>query len=470
MAVDLIMPKLGLTMEEGTVVHWLVAEGDQVEKGQALLEVETDKVVVEVEATASGIIGPLLVGEGETVPVTTLLARIYAPGEKIEPEAAAAQKTGDEVPAPRITPVARRLAEKEGVDLSSIPVRGPGERIRARDIQAVQAERQGAGRPTRQRIFSSPRARKRARELGVDWRVLSGSGPRGRVVEKDVLRIATLSPTLPLRGGGSAAREGVFPPPERERAREGVFPPPERGREGERVLEGAGEDVTWETPTTVQRLTAERMVASFGSAPHFYLSAEVYADALLDLRSRLLPLIEGRTGVRLTITDLLVKILGAALAEYPRANAFWEDGRIGLNRQINLGIAVATDAGLVVPVLRQADSKSLSQIASERAQLVERARTGTLSVDDLSGGTFTLTNLGMFRVDTFQAILNPPQSVILAVGRIVERPAVVDGQLVARAAAVLSLSCDHRVLDGALAAQFLGRVVELIEEPYGLLA
>jgi pyruvate dehydrogenase E2 component (dihydrolipoamide acetyltransferase) len=457
MAIDLIMPRLGLTMEEGTVVRWLVDEGDQVDKGQPMLEVETDKVVVEVEATASGVIGPLLVGEGQTVPVTTLLARIYAPGEKVEPEAAALRKTGNEAPAPRITPVARRVAEEKGVDLSSIPVRGPGERIRARDIQAVQAKRQAAGRPTRQRIFSSPRARKRARDLGVDWRGLSGSGPRGRVVEKDVLRVATPSPALPLSGGGSGAGRGV-------EARPGLIPSPTLS------LEGGESDVIWETPTTVQRLTAERMVASFGGAPHFYLSAEVHADALLDLRSRLLPLIERRTGVRLTVTDLLVKILGAALAEYPRANAFWEEGRIGLNRQVNVGIAVATDAGLVVPVLRQADRKSLSQIASERAQLVEKARAGTLSVDDLSGGTFTLTNLGMFRVDMFQAILNPPQSAILAVGRIVERPAVVDGQLVACPAAVLSLSCDHRVLDGALAAQFLGRVVELIEEPYGLLA
>jgi pyruvate dehydrogenase E2 component (dihydrolipoamide acetyltransferase) len=457
MAVDLIMPRLGLTMEEGTIVCWLVDEGAQVEKGHAVLEVETDKVVVEVEATASGVMGPLLVSEGQTVPVTTLLARIYAPGEKVEPEAAALRKTGDEAPAPRITPVARRVAEKEGVDLSSIPVRGPGERIRARDIQAVQARQQAAGRPTRQRIFSSPRARKRARELGVDWRSLPGSGPRGRVVEKDVLRVATPSPALPLSGGGSGAGRGV-------EARPGLTPSPTLS------LEGGESDVIWETPTTVQRLTAERMVASFGGAPHFYLSAEVQAGALLDLRSRLLPLIERRTGVRLTVTDLLVKILGAALAEYPRANAFWQEGRIGLNRQVNVGIAVATDAGLVVPVLRQADRKSLSQIASGRAQLVEKARAGRLSVDELSGGTFTLTNLGMFRVDVFQAILNPPQSAILAVGRIVERPAVVDGQLVARPAAVLSLSCDHRVLDGALAAQFLGRVVELIEEPYRLLA
>jgi len=434
MAVDLIMPKLGLTMEEGTVVRWLVAEGDQVEKGQPVLEVETDKVVVEVEATASGVMGPLLVGEGKTVPVTTLLARIYAPGEKVEEETSAEEKA----PAPRITPLARRMAKKEGVDLSSIPAHRSDRRVRAEDVQAVLAKRPGDSRRTGQRIFSSPRARLRAREFGVDWRGLSGSGPRGRVVEKDVLRAA-------------AALPGPTPSP--------LLP-----------LKGKERDVTWETPTTVQRVTAERMIASFGSAPHFYLSAEVHADALLDLRARLLPLVERRAGVRLTITDLLVRILGTALAKYPRANAFWDEGRIGLNRQVNVGIAVATDAGLVVPVLRQADRKPLAQIASERAQLVEKAHAGRLSLDDLSGGTFTLTNLGMFRVDAFQAILNPPQSAILAVGRIVERPAVVGGQLVVRPMAVLSLSCDHRVLDGALAAQFLGRVVELIEEPYGLLA
>lgn len=428
MAVDLIMPKLGLTMEEGTVVRWLVAEGDHVEKGRPVLEVETDKVVVEVEATASGVMGPLLVGEGKTVPVTTLLVRIYAPGEKVEEEA----------PAPRITPLARRMAKKEGVDVSSIPAHRSDRRVRAEDVQAALAKRSGDSRRTGQRIFSSPRARLRARELGVEWRGLSGSGPRGRVVEKDVLRAAVALP-------------GPTPSP----------PLP---------LKGEGRDVTWETLTTVQRVTAERMIASFGSAPHFYLSAEVHADALLDLRARLLPLVEQRAGVRLTITDLLVRILGTALAKYPRANAFWEEGRIGLNRQVNVGVAVSTDAGLVVPVLRHADRKSVAQIASERAHLVEKARAGRLSVDDLSGGTFTLTNLGMFRVDAFQAILNPPQSAILAVGRIVERPAVVGGQLVARPTAVLSLSCDHRVLHGALAAQFLGRVVELIEEPYRLLA
>jgi pyruvate dehydrogenase E2 component (dihydrolipoamide acetyltransferase) len=224
-------------------------------------------------------------------------------------------------------------------------------------------------------------------------------------------------------------------------------------------------------------MTADRMKASFGNAPHFYLDVEVQADALLEMRDHLLPAVERKAGVRLTITDLLVRITGAALAEHPRANAFWTDGRIGLHERVNLGIAVATSdsaqpsthTGLVVPVLRDVDRKPLAQIAAERAALVTRARTGQLSPDDLAGGTFTLTNLGMYRVDSFHAILNPPQSAILAVGRIAERPVAIAGQLAVRRTVVLTLSCDHRVLDGVLGALFLGRVAELIEDPYELL-
>jgi pyruvate dehydrogenase E2 component (dihydrolipoamide acetyltransferase) len=445
MAADLIMPKLGLTMDEGTLVRWLVAEGDPVQKGQPVLEVETDKVTVEVEASAAGVMGPLLVAEGQTVPVTTLLAHIFAPGEERPEEAEPGQESptaAREAPGPRITPLARRVAEQGDVDLSAIPVRGSAGRIWARDVQAAHSrertrrpEQDRHTRQRRQRVFSSPRARKRARELGIDWRSLAGSGPQGRVVEKDVFRAAQATPAASALAS------------ERDQ-----------------------HEVTWEALTTVQRVTAERMVASFGGAPHFYLSAEVRADALLDLRERLLPIIERRVGVRLTITDLLVRIVGTSLAEYPRVNAFWDAGRIGLHRQVNVGVAVATDEGLVVPVLRQVDRKTLTEIAHTRAHLVEKAHAGTLPMDELSGGTFTLTNLGMFRVDAFQAILNPPQSAILAVGRIVERPAVVGGKLDVCPMAVLSLSCDHRVLDGALAAQFLGHVADLIEEPYALLA
>lgn len=463
MPTDVIMPKLGLTMEEGTAVTWRLAPGDRVAEGQILLDIETDKVVVEVEAPASGVLGPLLVGDGQKAPVGGILARIYGPGEQV---------AGDSVAAPRITLLAPGMAEQAGVDLDAVSVSSATGRVTAADVQAAlgkTAQGEGLGpaprpptlvepRATRSptapqnwgdrgaRHFSSPRARKRAKELGLDWRTLTGSGPRGRVIERDVLVAAARPPSVPV------ARPPTLP----------VTRPPS-------VPPARGEEVRWETPSPVQRVVAERMAASFGSAPHFYLSAEVRADVLLAVHDRLLPIVERRAGVRLTLTDLLVRIVAAALAEHPRANAFWHDGRVGVHARVNVGIAVTTEAGLVVPVLRDADRKPLAQIAAERSELVEKARTGRLIPDDLAGGTFTLTNLGMYRVDSFQAILNPPQSAILAVGRIVERPAVIDGGLAVRPACVLTLSCDHRVLDGVSGAQFLGRVAELIEEPYGLL-
>jgi pyruvate dehydrogenase E2 component (dihydrolipoamide acetyltransferase) len=470
MAVDIIMPRLGLTMEEGTIVRWHAAAGDRVAQGQVLLDVETDKVTVEVEAPATGVMGTLLISEGQKVPVGTLLGRIAAEDEilRTAPNDGAPPSEAVAPPRSRTSPLARRMAEQAGVDLGAVAPNGTGGRITAGDVQAVMASRPSPGaEPTHAsghaRIFSSPRARRQARVLGIDWRALSGSGPRGRVIERDVLDSAGASLSI------SPARV---------------------------------EEVRWETPTAAQRVAAERMTASFGSAPHFYLDVEVHADALLELRDRLLPAVERKSGARLTLTDLLVRIAGAALAEHPRANAFWADGRIGLHERVNVAIAVATaastplstgastplstgastplsigasmgrntDAGLVVPVLHDVDHKSLAQIAAERTALVARARSGQLSPDDLTGGTVTLTNLGMYRVDSFHAILNPPQAAILAVGRIAERPVAIGGQPAVRRTVVLSLSCDHRVLDGVLGAQFLGRVAELIEKPYELLA
>jgi pyruvate dehydrogenase E2 component (dihydrolipoamide acetyltransferase) len=461
MAVDIIMPRLGLTMEEGTIVRWHAAAGDGVAQGQMLLEVETDKVTVEVEAPATGVMGSVLVNEGQKVPVGTLLGRIAAEDEILRSaQNDSAGRQNDSAPpseaaAPqrsRVSPLARRMAEQAGLDVTSLAPGGPEGRITAGDVQAAlrstpSPSPEPASASGRTRTFSSPRARRQARVLGIDWRALPGSGPRGRVIERDVLSSAGASPSIPPA----------------------------------RV-----EEVRWETPTAAQRVAAERMTASFGSAPHFYLDVEVHADALLELRDRLLPAVERKAAVRLTLTDLLARIVGAALAEHPRANAFWADGRIGLHERVNVGIAVATaastplsigpstglntNAGLVVPVLRDVDRKPLAQIAAERTALVARARNGQLSSDDLAGGTFTLTNLGMYRVDSFHAILNPPQAAILAVGRIAERPVAIGGQLAVRRTVVLSLSCDHRVLDGMLGAQFLGRVAELIEEPYELLA
>jgi pyruvate dehydrogenase E2 component (dihydrolipoamide acetyltransferase) len=403
MPTDVIMPKLGLTMESGTVERWLASSGEPIQAGQPLLEIETDKVVVEVEAPAPGILGPLLVPEGESVPLGTVLARIYAPGEE-----AAEQQS--------VTPLhtgKQKSAQPAGKALPVIPPRawtaadptvGPGAfpGIRSEgdsQVGDLQVEWPGA------RSFSSPRARKRAREAHLDWRAIRGTGPRGRVIERDVLGVAA----------------------------------------------------------------ADR--------PYFHLSAEARADALLALRAGLEPAIERRGGMRLTAADLLVKIAATALAETlaesPHASLLWQPaGSAGSDPQlqVRMGVAVATPAGLLVLVLRNPDRMGLAEIASARSALIERAVQGTLTAEDLEGSAFTLADLGMYRVDAFQAVLRPPQLAILGVGRIAERPVVVDGRLLACPTVILTLSCDHRSVDSVLGAQLLDRVVDLIEEPSGLLA
>ena len=219
----------------------------------------------------------------------------------------------------------------------------------------------------------------------------------------------------------------------------------------------------------MRKITAERLTQSFTTAPHFYLSVEADASSTLKMRQRLLDPVEKRAGVRFTISDLLVKITAQALEEHPEVNAVWDSGGIRDLTSIDVGLAVSTDRGLIVPVIRDANHKSLSQIAAERQGLVDKARSGNLALEDVEGGSITVSNLGTFAVDQFNAIINPPQSAILAVGQIKERPVAVDGQLTVRPTVFLTLSIDHRILDGAQAAQFLNRVVELVEEPYLLM-
>lgn len=433
MATDFTMPKLGLTMDEGTVVRWLAAEGDTVTAGQVILEVQTDKVTVEVEAPAGGVLGSLLVGEGQTVPVGALLTRITAPGEE------ARQR-------PRVTPLARRIAAQAGIDLTTMA--RSQERITAADVRVL-AE---AGT----KRFSSPRARKQAREAGIDWRRLQGSGPRGRVIERDVLAVARLAPQPATTPAAPSPAQASAPG-------QGPAAKEDGGRGG----------VRWEEPTLIQRIGADRTTATWAAVPHFHFTTEASAEALVEMRERLLPAVERRAGVRLTITDLLVKIAAIALVEHPRVNAFWNNGRIGFYEAVDIGIATATDGGLVVPVLRDANRLQLSEIARERARLVEAARNGKLSPDDATGGTFTITNLGAHRVDQFQPVLNSSpgaaQSVILATGRIEPRPVAANGQLIVARTIFLTIACDHRALDGAAAAAFFDRLIELIEEPYELL-
>jgi pyruvate dehydrogenase E2 component (dihydrolipoamide acetyltransferase) len=417
---------MGLTMETGTVQRWLAVEGHQVVAGDVLLEIETDKVVVEIEAPAAGTLSDVLVREGETVPIGAVLARILAPGEQgsdgaVDSGRRAAKVTTEPVVRPddSATATVRQATEQMRRAPESAPHGGPDGDI----TPTIPQQQVGRG----QRVFSSPRARKRAREASLDWRTIPGTGPLGRVIERDVMH--------------------GFSDPHN--------PPPA-------------------SVMTLDQSPSERdEAASTGSAQHFHLSAEARADELLELRDRLAPTIEGRTGIRLTVTDLLIKIAAAAITDHPHANAVWdpkEGGRVSLLRQVDIGIAVAAGDGLVVPVVLNAAGMGLAEIALERSRLVQKVREGGLPPGDLKTQAFTLADLGAYRVDVFQGLLSPPQTAILAAGRITERPVAVRGSICVRPTLVVTLSCDCRVIGSLLAVQLLDRVIELIEEPYGLIA
>ena len=399
MAAEVVMPKLGLTMEEGTILQWVKREGDPVAAGETILQIETDKVTVDIESPVSGTLGPILSPEGATVPVGQVITHVLARGEA--------------------APAARA---------SAAPA--------AESAAAAREPVSGAGAARSRNVAASPAARRVAAELGVDLATVTGSGPQGRIMEEDVRRAAEQRRAKPDTAAGPA----VSPPARPAR--------PARG---------------------VRRITAERMTHSFTTAPHFYLSVEADAASLVKMRERLLAPIEQKAGVRVTVSDLLVKIVAQALEEHPEVNAVWDGADVRTLDTIDLGLAVATERGLIVPVLRDVNHKSLVQLAADRHALVEKARAGTLSLQDVEGGSLTISNLGTFAVDQFHAIINPPQSAILAVGRIKERPFAAEGQLTLRPTVFLSLSIDHRVLDGAQAAQFLGRLTALIEEPYLLM-
>jgi len=452
-ATEVYMPQLGLTMTEGTVIKWLKTEGDTVTQGEPVVEIETDKVAAEVEAPAGGVLGPILVSEGSIVPVGGLLSHVLAPGEAppaSAPSAAEAlpQAASGALPEPGIehlpqsvddndgrvvaSPRARRLAHELAIELEHVEASGPGGRIVEADVRWY-ADQVGA----KSASLVSPVASRLAEELEVDLARLEGTGPGGRIVKADVER--------------AAAGASLLSPSPAVSVEAGTIEP----------LQG------------IRRVVAERMTQSFTSTPHFYLSAEVDAMSLTQVREQLLPEVEAATGVRLTVTDILVKVCAQALVEFPEVNAAWIEDASGSGRvqltDVNVGIATALDEGLIVPAICHADQLTLSEIALRRADLIERARAGKLKLEDLERGTFTLSNLGMFGVDQFHAIINPPQSVILAVGRIRERAVARDGVVVVRPTLYLTLSVDHRLLDGVQGARFLERVAQLLEEPYLLM-
>jgi pyruvate dehydrogenase E2 component (dihydrolipoamide acetyltransferase) len=436
MANEVVMPRMGLTMEEGTVVSWHKQEGEPIISGEVLLEIETDKVTAEIEATRDGVLGKILIKEGVTVPIGTPIAIIVGQGEDIpaSSETVPAQKVKELETTPatkqepkatsaietknlRASPAARRATRELGMELALVQGKGPLGRILESDVRRAYAAQQI---PAEKRV--TPVAARMAADLGIDLKEVQGSGPRGAIRKTDL----------------SGLEPGV---------------------------ESESEIVEL---SRAKKLIADRMAYSFNTAPHFYLTAEADATGFKELRQNLLPKVQANAGVRLTFTDLLTFFTVKALDEYPLVNAAWEDGKIHMNPAVNIGIAMDTERGLVVPVLPKADQSSLSEIAEKRAKMTEKARAGILALEDLENGTFTLSNLGTFRVDMFNAVLNPPQAAILAVGRIHEKVIPYKGEPAIRSVIGLSLTCDHRVLDGAAGARFLTRLVELIEEPFSL--
>ena len=420
MPANVIMPALEMAQETGKVIRWLVAPGTRVTKGQPIVEIETDKITVEIEAPASGVLGDVTAQEGDVVPVGRTIAVIGEAGAvataAVQTPAPAVRHSGaaetpSVPPAVKASPLARRIAEQHGVDLAQ--VRTASGKIEKADVLAYVEARVVTAPP--RLAPASPKARQLAAARGVDISALAGSGPGGAVLVADV----------------AAAHFSPAPRP---------------------AAPAVG---------TVWRVMAERMTQSWTTAPHFYLVREVNASRLIAWRKK--------AGAGVTYTDLLVRLVAAALAQHPRVRVSWKDGAIVQHDEVNIGIAVALEDGLVVPVIQRADTLRVAEIAARREELVTRAQSGKLRPADITGGVFTISNLGMYGVDAFNAIVNPPQAAILAVGRIADRVVPINGQPVVAPMMVLTLSCDHRALDGARGAQFLGALAEWVEEPLALL-
>ncbi len=453
MAVELRMLQMDQTMTKGKIGKWLVQEGDTVTEGQPLLEIETDKVVHEQESPANGIIAQILPEEGSDVPVNALLAIIADPGEEVErveadtmeipqqteeskqttkkPSTPSKPKTVSTSPSSPIkaSPAAKELADKLSIDLTQIKASGPGGRILESDVHRYIETREPTT-PESTRLKASPLARRLAKEFGLDLTSIAGSGPDGRIVRDDVMQTVDEIPEHVFRPTPAASK----------------------------VIELSG----------IRKIIAERMTMSLQTNASVTLHTEVDATSLVELRDLFNEELQ-KIEKSLTYTDLLVKIVANSLGEHPRLNATLTDAGIQLQADINIGVAVALEDGLVVPVVRNADRIGLSDISEQIKTLAEKARNNQLTPSELQGSTFTITNLGNYGVDAFTPIINPPESGILGVGRIIKKPIVHNDEIAIRHMLSLSLTFDHRVVDGAPAAQFLQTVSQYIQNPYLML-
>lgn len=425
MASELEMPKLSDTMTEGTILRWLKKEGESVEIGDEIAEIETDKATMAMEVFDEGVLTKILVGEGEKAAVGTVIGILGDEGETTSASSPAAQPAA----APTETP-------KTEAPAASTPAAAPAATSQPAAAPATKAD--GS------RLRVSPLARKIAEEKGVDLTTISGSGPGGRIVKKDVAGASASAPAA----GISAAPSSSAPAP----TAQAITPV------------ASGEDQRIEL-SSMRKIIADRLLTSKVTIPHFYLHIEVDAGPLMALRKQVNEQSEQTTGNKYTINDFIVKALISSCVAVPAVNASFAGDHIIQYSSVGISVAVAVDDGLVTPVVKNAETKSLLQISREIKDLAVRSRDKKLRPDEFDGGTVTISNLGSFGIDSFDAIVNPPQAAILSVGNIVKKPVVVDDEIKPGLRLNLGLSCDHRVVDGAVGAQFLAEMKKLIENP-----
>ena len=420
---DIVMPRLSDSMEEGTVLGWMKAVGDEVALGDELVEIETDKANMVYEADVAGTLIEIIAEEGATLPIGEVIARVGDAGE------APAVPSGDSEAAPAAEPDS---APDGKPDEAPAPEAAPATTPEPAAAPAAAA----AG----DRIKASPLARRMAREQGVELASLTGSGPGGRIVKADV-----------ESGAGAAAAPAA------------AAPAPSSGPAAERIETARGSAEEFEL-SRLQQTIARRMAESKATAPHFYLTSEIDMSRAVEARARI-KAASAEGEIVPSFNDMVVKACALALRAFPRANGSYRDGKVEEYSRVNIGVAVAAQDALVVPTVFDADAKGLRQIAADSRGLAARVRDGTITPPELSGGTFTVSNLGMFGVTSFSAVINPPQAAILAVGAIDEVPVVRDGEIVPGQRMSVTLACDHRILYGADGAKFLAKVRDLLEEP-----
>jgi pyruvate dehydrogenase E2 component (dihydrolipoamide acetyltransferase) len=426
MASKVIMPKLSPTMEEGQIARWLKKEGDKVSMGEPLAEIDTDKATMEMQALSEGVLRKILVNEGESAPLGQLIAVIGAADEDIASLLSeATAKATPAPPKPSQTPA---------------PVEAAAPRPTIPEGNGRQAQEQ-AQTSDSSRVIVSPLAARMAAEAGLDLRSLQGSGPGGRIVKKDIEQA--------LSQPKAAAAPGSYP-----RAVE-----PGRFQPASVAAASSYRDVP---STEIRRTIARRLVTSLGPVPHFFLTSEIEMDRAVEMRKGINAL---DPDLKISINDIIIKVAAAALVQHPQVNASFQDKFIRYYEHADIGVAVAIEDGLITPVIRSADQKSLSEIAGEVQEMAERARSRKLRPEEYTGATFSISNLGMFGIDEFTAVINPPEGGILAIGAATPRPVVRENEVVVRQTMRVTMSCDHRVIDGATGAKFLQTFKKILENP-----